>query len=443
MFVLLHEVMGYDGPALWSWSSALSESESQAKQIEKTPSASSLTPGETIPRRFGRYEIDRVAGKGAKGWVVLATDRVLRRQVALKLFRVTGDDEQQRRQKKQYVDEARAAAQLVHPHILQIYEVGLQEGWVYIATEVLPRGDLKTMVHTRGPLGWLDASRLIIQAADGLAFAHEQGMVHRDVKPANLMLTQRGDCKIVDFGLTFRLDGPVESPGAGTPNYQSPQSARGFAGPQNDVWGLAASLWFLLTGRPPFDLSSGKDARQIHETLILQDLRTLNASVPALIVGVIEQALAKNPKMRFQTVAQFGAALRAATEQAVAQAQTLARGEVFVNPELYALADVADRSATRSPNRTAIPTPSHNATSPWFLGLIAVLLIGALASTALFLLMDTGPTARSTSSANENAWADETKPDKPSATLRDGDGQASASGESILPGQAISNEGTE
>lgn len=356
----------------------------------------------TIPRRFARYEIDRVTGKGAMGWVVLARDLTLQRPVALKLFRVAGDAETQRKVKKRYVDEARAAARLVHPHILQIYEVGLYQGWVYIAMEVLPGGDLKTRVVNYGPLGWFDACKLILQAADGLGYAHQQGMLHRDIKPANLMLTARGDCKVVDFGLTTRVDAAIGEPGAGTPNYQSPESARGHNGPQHDVWGVAATLWFLLTGKPPFKLDTPKDVIKIHNGLDLPDLRVLRPDVPEPVVRVIEQALAKNPGERFHLVEDFARVLRIAVEQSVQRSSGARPGNGPVNPELVELATAAgsvDYSGTPgAPGRsvaTSRTQPEPDPSTPtWAYVLIAVLLTVALGGTAYVLIEAGGPSQR-------------------------------------------------
>ncbi|MFI4860183.1 MAG: protein kinase [Phycisphaerales bacterium JB063] len=370
-----------------------------------TPDATELMSpagGGSVPRRFGRYQIERVSGKGAMGWVVLARDLTLQRPVALKLFHVSGDAEVQRKVKKRYVDEARAAAALVHPHILQIYEVGLFEGWVFIAMEVLPGGDLRDQVRSRGPMGWHEACALIQQAADGLAYAHQQGMIHRDIKPANLMRTARGDCKVVDFGLTTRIDAPIGEPGAGTPNYQSPESARGHNGPQNDVWGLAASLWFLLTGAPPFALETSKDVLKIHDTLLLPDLRTLRPDVPEPVVRVIEQALAKNPGERFHLAEDFGRVMKLA----VAHATQSVPGPIppaFTRPtnsdliELASAVGEADpaglshaRSRSSPAGSQSGPAPRSAPTPVWVYSLIAVLLACALVGTAMLLWQGDG-----------------------------------------------------
>jgi hypothetical protein len=381
----------------------------------------------TVPRRFARYEIDKVTGKGAMGWVVLARDLTLQRPVALKLFRVEGDAETQRKVKKRYVDEARAAARLVHPHILQIYEVGLFQGWVYIAMEVLPGGDLKTRVVNYGPLGWFDACKLILQAADGLAYAHQQGMLHRDIKPANLMLTARGDCKVVDFGLTTRIGAAIGEPGAGTPNYQSPESARGHNGPQNDVWGTAATLWFLLVGKPPFELDKPKDVIKIHNGLELPDLRALRPDVPESVVRVIEQALAKQPGERFHLVEDFARVLRVAVEQSIQRGSGAWPGYGPVNPELVELATAAgsmDFSGSQgTPSRLVAASRTHHddgSTPAWTYVLIAVLLIVALGGTAYMLIDSAGSGGRAGGGAAPLPGSDGTTDSQPSGPLDDG-----------------------
>ncbi|XAL99217.1 protein kinase [Phycisphaeraceae bacterium D3-23] len=387
-----------------------------------TPDATELqvpSDGGSVPRRFGRYQIEQVTGKGAMGWVVLARDLTLQRPVALKLFHVSGTEDVQRKVKKRYVDEARSAAALVHPHILQIYEVGLFEGWVFIAMEVLPGGDLRDQVRARGPMGWHEACTLIQQAADGLSYAHQQGMIHRDIKPANLMRTQRGDCKVVDFGLTTRVDAPIGEPGAGTPNYQSPESARGHNGPQNDVWGLAASLWFLLTGMPPFALDKPKDVLKIHDALLLPDLRTLRPDVPEPVVRVIEQALAKNPGERFHLAEDFGRVLQLAVAHAT-RSSTDPMPPAFtrpVNPDLVELAsamgDVDPSGSALSHSRSMSHAQQGHArrkeaTPVWVYGLIAFLATAALVGTALLLMQgNSGRPAPTQTGQNGGASAGE------------------------------------
>ena len=266
-----------------------------------------------LGKKIGRFRLQGLLGQGAVGRVFRAEDAILHRRVALKVIVVHRGDGRITRHGDQFLTEARAAAALEHPNVVQIYEAGETGNLCYIAMELLEGGSLKDLVAATGPMDPGRACVLAADAADALAAAHEAGVVHRDVKPANLMLTRQGRCKVTDFGLaTF---GDAESVSrersAGTPLFAAPEVIRGTAADaQSDVYSLGATLFFLLSGRPPFTARSRAEVlrKQVHEPV--PDLRALRPGLPESLVAAVERALAKDPGQRFATAQQFARVLR-------------------------------------------------------------------------------------------------------------------------------------
>jgi serine/threonine protein kinase len=202
-----------------------------------------------------RYDVVRPLGSGGMGEVYLARDRVLGRDVALKVLRkqYAGDDEFAERFKR----EAMSAASLSHPNIIQVYDRGeTEEGASYIAMEYVPGGTLKERIFRDGPLEAADAAGIGAQVAEALGAAHDRGMVHRDIKPQNVLLTARGGAKVADFGIaragssaTISRTGSV----MGTAGYMSPEQALGKpATPKSDLYSLGVVLYEALTGELPY-----------------------------------------------------------------------------------------------------------------------------------------------------------------------------------------------
>jgi serine/threonine protein kinase len=174
-------------------------------QIEKTNLPAEKIQPAWVGKRLGNFKLLRLIGEGKMGRVIQAQDINLQRIVALKILnkRIPGVDDQQR--VLQFLREARAAARLEHPNVVRIYEINQHDGWWYIAMEMLEGKNLRTIVKAAGPLTQPRACTLIADASNALAAAHELGIIHRDIKPTNLMLTRSGRCKLTDFGLV-RLD---------------------------------------------------------------------------------------------------------------------------------------------------------------------------------------------------------------------------------------------
>ncbi len=269
-------------------------------------------------KTLGRFKLLSELGKGAMGKVFRAEDINLRRQVALKVLPRKMLAGQKTYGLEQFFREARSAAKLEHPNVVQIYEISESGGVYYIAMELVEGGNLHGLVQAAGPLDYIKACQLCAEAAEALHYGHQNGVIHRDVKPANLMLTRNGRCKLTDFGLarledpedTFKL--PTEA--LGTPQYIAPEVAQGKpATAQADIYSLGATLWYLLTRVPPYRNESTQELLKMHVSSPIPNMRPLRPDVPESLVRAIEKALAKKPEDRFTSAEQFARVLRAHT----------------------------------------------------------------------------------------------------------------------------------
>jgi len=203
-----------------------------------------------------RYDVDEVLGRGGMGEVYLALDKVLDRQVALKvLHRQYADDEEF---VERFKREAQSAAALSHPNIVSTYDRGRSEdGTYYIAMEYLSGGTLKARVLEDGPLEARESAEVALQIAGALEAAHERGVIHRDVKPQNVLFTGTGLVKVVDFGIARAASVGTRTQTSvvlGTASYMSPEQALGRpVGPQSDLYSLGVVLYEMLTGTLPYE----------------------------------------------------------------------------------------------------------------------------------------------------------------------------------------------
>ncbi len=202
---------------------------------------------------------------------------------------------------EQFVREARSAASIEHPGVVQVYEVNQTSDVFYIAMELLEGGSLRDLVKASGPMDVVRACQLGAEAAEALGHAHKLGIIHRDIKPSNLMLSRGGRCKLTDFGLA-RIDDPNDSfylgtEAVGTPLYIAPEIVRGKpAEPLSDVYSLAATVCYLLSGRPPYDGGTAKEILDQHVSAPIPDLRERVPDLPAGLGEIIQKGLAKRPR---------------------------------------------------------------------------------------------------------------------------------------------------
>jgi serine/threonine protein kinase len=207
----------------------------------------------------GRYALSDVLGRGGMGTVWLATDRVLERQVALKevTFSIDLTDEERGILRERTMREARAAARLDHPHVTKLYDVVEEEGKPWLVMERVSARSLQEILEEQGPLPPAAVARIGLDVLDALDAAHEAGIVHRDVKPANVLVDGEGHACLTDFGIaTATGDSSLTTHGAliGSPSYMAPERANGEEPrPPVDLWSLGATLYAAVEGRPPFN----------------------------------------------------------------------------------------------------------------------------------------------------------------------------------------------
>ena len=279
--------------------------------------APSQTPGQPswMGKRVGRFRLTGLLGQGAMGRVFRAEDTMLRRHVALKVLPRTVKRGQRTVDAEKLIHEARAAASLEHPHAVQVYEVNEAGGVYYIAMELVEAGSLRDLVEGNGPLDYVRACQLGAEAAEALGHAHAMGIVHRDVKPANLLLTRSGRLKVADFGLA-RVEDPSDltnflAESVGTPQFVAPEILQGQpATGKSDLYSLGATLWYVLTGKPPFEAARAEELLHKHISAPVPNLKKLRPDLPDELVRTIQTALAKDPARRHGSAEQFATALR-------------------------------------------------------------------------------------------------------------------------------------
>jgi serine/threonine-protein kinase len=274
----------------------------------------------TDPTRLGKYEIQRVLGKGAMGIVYQAVDPHIERVVALKTLRKDVLDSELAEQfMGRFRNEAKAAGRLHHPNIVGIYEYGEDERVAYIAMEYVEGTGLREFLNrgARFELGQVVA--IMAQLLQALEFAHGRGVVHRDIKPSNLILTADGTLKVADFGIARIDTSGLTMTGLviGTPSYMAPEQCQGkVADHRCDLFSAGVVMYELVTGRKPFAGSMDAVAYQIcHQAAVPPS--QAGATVPHEIDALLDTALAKDPDQRFQNARAFHTALRAAAGEAV------------------------------------------------------------------------------------------------------------------------------
>jgi serine/threonine protein kinase len=261
---------------------------------------------------LGPYEVEEVLGRGGMGIVLRAFDPALHRHVALKVLApalaVSGGARQR------FAREVRAVAAVRHPHIVTVHGVHEADGLPYLVMEYVAGESLQDRLDRTGPLDPAEVVRIGLQAASGLAAAHAQGLIHRDVKPANLLLQSDADrVKITDFGLARTADDvPLTQSGvvAGTPEYMAPEQARGQSlDPRADLFSLGSVLYALCAGVPPFRGGTALDVLGQVSDQAPASLRALNPAVPAWLEEFIARLMARDPADRIQTAAGAAALL--------------------------------------------------------------------------------------------------------------------------------------
>jgi eukaryotic-like serine/threonine-protein kinase len=257
---------------------------------------------------LGAYRVEGQLGAGSMGEVFKGVDTGLNRKVAIKILSEKHRDSPELRQR--FVREGRAVAAISHPNVVQVFATGSFDERPYIAMELLDGTDLGSIVEKNGPLSSTEAAHAVLDAAQGLAAAAKAGLIHRDVKPSNLVRLTSGEVKVTDFGLAKPVD-PGSEPAltamgvvVGTPDYIAPEQARGETIDERvDIYALGGTLYFLLTGIPPF--RTGKPAEDKYLKVVARHLRNpapdaaqTNPAVERALADIAKQMMAKKPAER-------------------------------------------------------------------------------------------------------------------------------------------------
>ncbi len=302
----------------------------RAKQLSETvmlggaaaagrTNTSILGEGGTVEKpMLGRYQVEKELGKGAMGVVYLGKDPKIGRVVAIKTMALAQEFEPEEltEVKERFFREAETAGRLSHPNIVTIYDAGEEHDLCFIAMELLKGGDLVPFTKTAALLPAEKVVSIVARVADALGYAHKQGVVHRDVKPANVMYHPDSDSvKVTDFGIARLTDSSKTKTGMvlGTPSYMSPEQLAGKkVEGRSDLFSLSVSLYQLLCGKLPFEADSMAQLMFKIANESPTDILSINPNVPPAIVAFLDRAMAKNPDDRFQSGEEFAQALRAA-----------------------------------------------------------------------------------------------------------------------------------
>lgn len=264
---------------------------------------------------LGRYEIIRELGQGAMGVVYQAKDPLIDRVVAIKTINLGLAQEDKDEYEGRFYQEAKAAGRLNHPNIVTIYDVGKSGDIAYIAMEFLQGRELRDIMNDGSLLPVEHVLSVVAQVASGLAYAHEYGIIHRDVKPSNIMVIRDGHVKITDFGIARMASSAIRTQTGmvlGSPKYMSPEQVMGKDIDQrSDIFSLGVMLYEMLTGQAPFN---GDNVNAImYQTLnaVPAPPDSVNPSVPEMLNFIVAKALAKGLDDRYQSAKDLAADLRA------------------------------------------------------------------------------------------------------------------------------------
>ena len=314
-----------------------------------------------------RYRVERKLGAGAFGEVYEALDVTLDRRVAIKRIRLDAFAEgpELEEVKRRFVQEAQVAARLRHPNIVTIHDIATRGSSSFMVMELVAGKTLQALLRERGRLGLEETGQLLEQAAAGLDFAHGSGIVHRDVKPANLMIEPSGHLKVMDFGIAkaSATSANITRTGTilGTPNYMSPEQARGgTVDGRADLFSLACTLYECLSGQRPF---TGDSVTAILVKILQEEPPAIDwgaLKLPLPLGDVLRQALAKNPADRFAS----GRLLMEAVRDAAAGKAPLSSIPTLVSTRTFAPAASASASPAASPSSPAAAATPPAPTKP-------------------------------------------------------------------------------
>ena len=249
-----------------------------------------------------RYEIVKSIGEGGMANVYLANDSILERQVAVKVLRgdLSTDDKFIRR----FQREAQSVSNLSHPNIVEVYDVGEEEGNHYIVMEFIEGKTLKQLLNKRESLTLTEVIDIMTQLTDGISHAHESYIIHRDIKPQNIMILDNGLIKITDFGIAMALNATQltqTNSVMGSVHYLPPEQASGKGATiKSDIYSIGILMYELLTGNVPFKGDNAVEIALKHMKDKVPSIRKLNPAIPQSLENILLKATAKNPRNRYE-----------------------------------------------------------------------------------------------------------------------------------------------
>jgi len=288
-----------------------------------------------MPEKIGKYVIIKEVGRGSTGTVYLSHDAYYGRDVAIKVYNIDagGDEDRARIARKMFLSEAHLVGMLQHPNILPIYDAGEENGYCYIVSEhVHGARTLAAYCRADNLLRIDDAVEIIFKCAKALHYAHSRGVIHRDVKPSNIMLTQDSDVRIIDFGIALVSDSDISRIEgiAGSPSYMSPEQVQSLElSNRSDLYSLGAVMYELLTGSRPF--RAGNLQKLLHQIVYATapPIHTLRTEIPEDLENVVAMALQKDPNKRYKSGLDFAAELTRVHQRLREQNARIDRQEQF------------------------------------------------------------------------------------------------------------------
>lgn len=253
-----------------------------------------------------RYEVIEKIGSGGMASVFKAKDTLLNRMVAIKVLKEGSDDE---KLSQNFIKEAQSAASLTHNNIVSVYDVGEEESFIYMVMELVDGITLKEYIKKTGTLEWQEACDFALQIGQGIGVAHASNIIHRDIKPQNIIMTKDKDLKVTDFGIARAAASDTTIVGGtalGSVHYISPEQARGSrTDARSDIYSLGIVLYEMLTGKVPFDGETPVTVALKHLEKEPVNVRCINMDIPNPLAYVTMKAIAKEPSKRYQNIQEF------------------------------------------------------------------------------------------------------------------------------------------